>query len=431
MLVSMRYGRGEIQVDIPDKNLVSVLKLKRTNPLETPQEAVLNALRNPIGSVPLGELAAGRQSACVVISDITRPVPNKVILPPILNTLEANGIPQEQIVILIATGIHRPNEGAELEEMVGAEIMQNYRIVNHFSHKPDTHKYLGLTRKGTPVYVDKTYLDSDLKITTALIEPHLMAGYSGGRKAICPGICSIETMKVMHGPQILEHPKATTGVIDGNPFHEEATEIAQMAGVDFIVNVAIDNKRRLVGVFAGDLVDAHSAGIAFVERNAQVTLPAPVDIVLTTSAGYPLDATFYQAIKGLVGAMDIVKPGGSIILFAECSEGIGSEPFTQLCLQTHNLEQFVEGLYDPQNFVVDQWQLEEHAKVARKANIYCYSEGIPYDVLGQLFVHPLKSPAEGIALTLERHGPDASIIAIPEGPYILPVVNNVCNQHIK
>ncbi|MFQ6039670.1 MAG: hypothetical protein ACE5PV_02335, partial [Candidatus Poribacteria bacterium] len=200
------------------------------------------------------------------------------------------------------------------------------------------------------------------------------------------------------------------------------TEIARMAGVDFIVNVAIDRQRRIVGVFAGDLVEAHLAGIKFVEKNARVVLPAPVDIVVTTSAGYPLDATFYQAIKGLVGVMDIIKPGGSIILLSECRERVGSTPFTDLVIRTENLKKFVEGLYDPKNFVIDQWQLEELAKVARKADIYCYSDGIPYDVLGQLFVYPLKSPEEGISLALQKHGANASIVAIPEGPYILPVL---------
>jgi len=228
---------------------------------------------------------------------------------------------------------------------------------------------------------------------------------------------------VMHGAKLLEHPKTTTGVIEGNPFHEEATEIAQMAGVDFIVNVAIDRQRQLVGVFAGDLVTAHLAGIELVEKNTKMFLPAPVDIVLTTSAGYPLDATFYQAIKGLVGALDIVKPGGSLILLSECREGVGSEPFTDLVIRTKELQKFVEELYDPQNFVIDQWQLEELAKVARKAEVYCYSDGIPYDVLGQLFVHPLKSPQEGIELALKKHGSNASIVAIPEGPYVLPVLD--------
>ena len=301
----------------------------------------------------MAQLAKGRTSACIVISDVTRPVPNRVILPPILRTLERQGIPSEQITILIATGIHRPNEGKELEEMVGVDIMNNYRIVNHFSGKPETLKYLGVTQNRTPVYINRTYLESDLKIVTGLIEPHLMAGYSGGRKAICPGITSVETMKVMHGPHILEHPKASVGILEGNPFHREATEIAQMAGVDFCINVAIDDKRQITGVFAGDLVEAHLAGSKFVEKQATVTLPQPVDAVLVSSAGYPLDTTFYQAIKGILTAVEIVKSDGSIILVAECSQGIGSKPFTELVLTTRDLKQFVRDIYNPTKFVID------------------------------------------------------------------------------
>ncbi|MCZ6679387.1 MAG: nickel-dependent lactate racemase [Candidatus Poribacteria bacterium] len=419
MQVGMKYGQGLLDIEIPDPNLADVLTIQKSAPIENPEGAIWDAIESPIHSPPLAELARNRTSACVVISDVTRPVPNKLILPPILQTLEKCGIPREKITILIATGIHRPNEGEELEGMVGAEIMANYRIVNHFSQAPETHKSLGLTRLGTPVYIDKTYMASDLKITTALIEPHLMAGYSGGRKAICPGLASIETMKIMHGPRILEHPNASVGILQGNPFHIEATEIAQMAGVDFILNVAIDDQHRLTGVFAGDLVEAHLAGAAFVEKQATVTLPEPVDAVVVSSAGYPLDTTFYQAIKGMLTAVEIVKPNGSIILVAECSLGIGSKPFTKLILDTQNLTQFIHDIYDPANFVIDQWQLEELARAAKKAEIYCYAEGIPYQQLKNLFVHPIRTPEEGIQRVLSKHGPHAKIAAIPEGPYVL------------
>ena len=369
-------------------------------------------------------MSKGRDSACIVISDITRPVPNKVILPPILETLEKAGIPRDKITILIATGIHRPNEGKELEEMVGTSIMSAYRIVNHFSQKPESHTYLGKTQRGTPIYIDKTYIEADLKIVTGLIEPHLMAGYSGGRKAICPGIASIDTMKIMHGPELMEHPKSAVGILDGNPFHMEATEIALMTGVDFNLNVAIDKQRQITGVFAGDLVESHLIGAKFVEKLAKVTIPAPVDAVVVSSAGYPLDTTFYQAIKGLLTAVEIVKQGGSIILVAACSEGIGSKPFTDLLFKTDDLTAFVEGLYNPANFVIDQWQLEELAKVARKADILFYTDGIPYQQRAKMFVEPLRTPQEGIEALLERYGEDAQIAAIPEGPYVLAKVEN-------
>ncbi len=422
MLVEMRYGHGTVSIEIPDKNLADVLETAPSVPLDNADKTIRDAILQPIASPPLAEVSKGRDSACIVISDITRPVPNKVILPPILETLEHSGITRDNITILIATGIHRPNEGIELEEMVGSSIMNSYRIVNHFSQKPQTHTYLGKTKKGTPVHIDNTYLAADLKIVTGLIEPHLMAGYSGGRKAICPGLASVETMKIMHGPELMEHPKSAVGILDGNPFHIEATEIALMAGVDFSLNVAIDKQRQITGVFAGDMVESHLAGAKFVEKLAKVTIPVPVDAVVVSSAGYPLDSTFYQAIKGLLTAVEIVKQGGSILLVAACSEGIGSKPFTDLLFKTDDLTAFVEGLYNPANFVIDQWQLEELAKVARKADILFYTDGIPYHQRSKLFVQPLKSPQEGIEEIITRYGQDVQIAAIPEGPYILAKV---------
>ncbi len=422
MQVEMKYGHSTVAVEIPDKNLAAILETAQSTPLADADKVVRQAISHPIASPPLAEVAKRRDSACIVISDITRPVPNQVILPPILETLERAGIPREKITILIATGIHRPNEGKELEEMVGSSIMDSYRIVNHFSQKPETHTYLGETDKGTPVYIDKTYLAADLKIITGLIEPHLMAGYSGGRKAICPGLASIETMKVMHGPELMEHPKSAVGILDGNPFHMEATEIALMAGVDFNLNVAIDKQRQITGVFAGAMVESHLAGTQFVEKYAKVAIPTPVDAVIVSSAGYPLDTTFYQAIKGLLTAVEIVKQGGSILLVAACSEGIGSKPFTDLLFKTDDLTAFVQGLYNPANFVIDQWQLEELAKVARKADIYFYTDGIPYQQRSKLFVHPLRTPQEGIQEFFARYGENVQIAAIPEGPYVLAKV---------
>ncbi|SVC77613.1 uncharacterized protein METZ01_LOCUS330467, partial [marine metagenome] len=233
----MKYGRGEIGVDVPNPNLISVLASQEFPPIENPEQAILDALETPTDSPALSEMAKNRKSATIVISDITRPVPNKLILPPMLRIIEEQGVPREEIRILIATGIHRPNEGDELLEMVGSQIMENYQIVNHFSQKQETLINLGQTQNGTPVLINRLYVESDLKVISALIEPHLMAGYSGGRKAICPGLASIETMKIMHGPQILEHPKASVGILEGNPFHAEATEIALMAGLDFSLNV--------------------------------------------------------------------------------------------------------------------------------------------------------------------------------------------------
>ncbi|MDZ7263864.1 MAG: nickel-dependent lactate racemase [candidate division KSB1 bacterium] len=424
MKIQIDYGKTGLWIDVPEKNLAKILKMKPGKPLENPVAALESALQSPIASEPLAKLARLHHRACIVICDITRPVPNKILLPPILSVLEANGIKRKDITILIATGLHRPNWGAELEYLVGPEIAATYRIVNHDARNPASHTYLGTTSRGTPIWVDTTYIQADLKITTGFIEPHLMAGFSGGRKLICPGISSQDTIRVMHSPKILEHPLACEGALNGNPFHEEALEIARTAGVDFIVNVALDEKRQITGIFAGDLMQAHQQGVTHVRNHVRDTVPEPVDIAITTSAGFPLDATFYQSIKGVTAALPIVKPGGTIILAAECAEGLGSPEFSQLVRETIDLQEFTQKIWQDDFFVIDQWQLEELAKASRKAEVYLFSDGISPSDKANLPVVVIDSIAQGIDRARQRHGKNATIAVIPRGPYILAEVEN-------
>ncbi len=419
MRVHLEYGRTGLEVELPDRHLVGCLQYRPSTPLADPDAAVRAALVRPTGALPLSQLAHGRRTACVVISDVTRPVPNQVILPPILATLEAAGIARQNILILIATGMHRPNLGEELVEMVGAEIAANYRIENHHGQARDEHSFLGHSPRGVPVWIDSRYVAADLKITTGLIEPHFMAGFSGGRKLICPGIAGLDTVQVWHGPDFLEHPKANNGCIDGNPVHEESTAIARMAGCDFIVNVIIDAQRRLLRVVAGDLEAAHAEGVAFARDAVSATLREPVDIVVTTSAGYPLDTTFYQSVKGVVAALPVVKPGGTIVLAASMCQGIGSREFQGLFERHRTIASFMECLLAKQSFVMDQWQLEELAKALRKAKVKVFTEGLPAETLRRMFVEPVESIEAAVADAIAEHGPDATLAVIPKGPYVL------------
>jgi nickel-dependent lactate racemase len=421
MRVTLDYGRTGLPVELPD-HTIGPLSIRQAAPLADPDRAVAEAMRNPVGARPLAELARGRKNVCILICDITRPVPNKVILPPLLRTLEEQGIARGDILILVATGLHRPNEGAELEEMVGREIAANYRIENHHGKNRDEHAYLGTTPRGVPVYLDRRYVEADLKITTGLIEPHLMAGYSGGRKVICPGIAALETVKVWHGPDFLEHPKADCGILDGNPVHEENTRIAKMAGCDFIVNVCIDGQRRITWVGAGDMEKAWYEGVKFCEQIVKVSLPEPVDIVVTSSAGYPLDTTWYQAVKGLSGALPIVKRGGTIIMAASLSEGLGSPEFQRLMRENQDLKLFKQRILGKDYFVMDQWQLEELAKVVEHCKVRVVSDGLSADTLRTCFVEPASTVEQAVAASLQEHGPQAKIAVIPKGPYVLPCV---------
>ena len=423
MRVRLEYGRTGLDVDLPDERVVRSLAYKDAHPLPTPGQELQRLLAAPNGTPPLAELAAGRSSACIVICDITRPVPNEMILLPVLETLEQAGIARDQILILIATGLHRPNEGDELVEMVGQQIVDRYRIENHFGQRLDEHTHLGESPRGVPIWIDSRYVQADLKLTIGLIEPHLMAGFSGGRKLICPGIAALETVKAWHSPQFLEHPRADCCNLDGNPVHEENTWIARQAGCDFSVNVVMDAERRPLKFVAGDMEAAFREGVDFVRDIVTDTVREPVDIVVTSSAGYPLDTTFYQSIKGMTGALPIVKQGGTIIIAASLTEGIGSPQFQQLFEDNDTLEQFVERILGKDYFVMDQWQLEELAKVRRKAEVKMVSDGIPAETINKLFVQSAESVEQAVDEALRKHGSDARIAVIPKGPYVLAQVS--------
>ncbi len=422
MRITLDYGRTGLEVELPEERVVGPLAIRPAPPLPDPAAAIEEALARPIGTRPLTALARGRRNACILVCDITRPVPNRLILPPLLAILEQQGIPRSEILILVATGLHRPNEGAELEEMLGPDIVANYRVENHHGKDLDEHDYLGVTPNGVPVYLDSRYVRADLKITTGLIEPHLMAGYSGGRKVICPGIAALETVKVWHGPRFLEHPLADCGCLDGNPVHEENTRIALMAGCDFIVNVCIDGQRRLTWVGAGDMIKAWKAGVSFVERVVKVPVPEPLDVVVTSCAGYPLDTTWYQAVKGLTGALPIVKRGGTIVLAASLSEGLGSPEFQRLIADNPDLKLFKQRILGEDYFVMDQWQLEELAKVVERCRVKVVSDGLSAETLRKCSVEPAASVEEAVADCIKEYGPGTRIGVIPKGPYVLPYV---------
>jgi len=422
MRITLDYDKTGLEVEIPDENIVGVLKMNSPEPLDDPTDELQKKFDSPTGCEPLAQLAKGKSSACIAICDLTRPVPNRMILEEMLLVLEASSIPRNEITILIATGLHRPNLGDEIVELVGEEIANDYRIENHRGKVLDEHEYLGESPGGVPIWIDRRYLDADLKITTGLIEPHLMAGYSGGRKLICPGIAALETVKVWHGPKFLEHPHATYGILGGNPVHEESTKIAVKAGCDFIVNVTLDDHRRITGIFAGDMQQAFLEGVSFLESYVKAELPEPCDIVITSSAGYPLDTTFYQSIKGLLSILPIVKKGGTVILVAGLTEGIGSPEFQQLFRENETIDRFMHNILHEDYFVLDQWQLEEMAKVSKKIRIVYVTRGLDSSVLESLYVASAKSVEAAVEDALKKYGPAATIAVVPKGPYVLPAL---------
>ncbi len=419
MKIKLEYGRTGLEVEIPDADVTALLGLGLALPLENPEEAVQLALLNPIGSVALREAASGRTDACIVVCDVTRPVPNPLLLPFILDELAIAGIPRGNVTILIATGTHRPNLGDELERMIGTDAFENCRVVNHYCTDIESCRDLGMSPNGVPIKLNKLYLDADFRITVGMIEPHFMAGYAGGRKMVMPGVAAMETIQKWHSPRFLEHRNATSGVVKDNPVHEESLAIARLARPNFIVDVALDSNKKTCAVFAGDMEEAWEAGVAFVAKNSTAAIPQPVDIALTTCGGFPLDATFYQAIKGMVGALPIVKHGGTVIVAAECSEGIGSPHFRDALFNLDRIDNVVERMNQPDwKFLTDQWQVEELAKAVRHHHIILICNGIPAVDVARLFVTPAATVSEALSIARQRHGQRASLAVIPKGPYV-------------
>ncbi|MBI3004497.1 MAG: nickel-dependent lactate racemase [Ignavibacteriales bacterium] len=418
MRIEISYGKKGLEIEVPDKNLVKVLSMTPATALPNPEAAIASALDDPVASEPLEKLAHGLQSACVVICDITRAVPNALILKPLLMCLEAAGIPRENITILIATGLHRPSSREELIHLVGKEISGQYRLVDHHARIQEEHRFLGTTMRGTPVWIDRRYCEADLKITTASIEPHLMAGFSGGRKMVAPGCAGVETIKVLHSPAILEDPRCREGCLEGNPLHDEMLSIAKMAGHDFIIDVALDEKGRMTGIFAGDPEEAHGVGVQHIRKTVKSTLKEPADIVITTAAGHPLDLTYYQAIKGMTAALPVLKPGGTLILAAECSEGLGNDEFRKMATSFASADSFREWILS-NPVLIDQWQLEECAKAALWADVVLVASGIPKEERSGLFVRTATSVEDALSKAFGRHGKEATVAVIPKGPSTL------------
>jgi nickel-dependent lactate racemase len=421
MEFELDYGRSTLGLSLPDAHPIDLVTKRPTRRLADPGAELRAGLERPIDAPALRELARGRKDAVIVISDSTRPVPNALLLPPILDALVAGGLPASAVTVQVATGLHRPNTPQELAEMLGTELARSLRIVQHDARDLDAHSHLGETRRGIPIWIDRFFLDSDLRIITGLIEPHLMAGYSGGRKAVCPGLAAVETVRVAHGPAMLEG-QIGPGIIDGNPLHAGLIEVLRRVGVDFLVNVALDRDRKVAGVYCGHPETAHRAGMDFVEDESHVALREPADLVIASAGGHPLDSTFYQAIKGISAASAIVRPGGVILLCASLSEGVGSASFEKLLRECESVEDFELRLADDRFFVIDQWMVQHLCQARRRADIMLFSDGLPVESAAELLVDAVASPQEGIDRALERLGPNARIAVLPQGPYVLATV---------
>ncbi len=418
MQVDLAFAESGIRADLPEGFQYRLLEERTARPLADWRSALETALDEPIGTAPIRELARGKTTAAISVCDITRPAPNEKVLPPLLRRLEEAGIPRNGITILIATGLHRAATDEEIRKICGEEVASKYRIVNHDARDLSSHRHLGTTKSGTPVYIDERFIAADLHISLGFIEPHLMLGFSGGRKLIAPGLAAQETIKVLHSPKFMRDLRTKEGSIEDNPLHDELLEVARMARHDFIVDVAFAEARAIAGVFAGDPEQAHKTGYRFVSRVMLQKLEEPVDAVVTSAAGYPLDLTFYQCIKGVTAASHLVKDGGRILLVGACSEGVGGPEFAQMLRDGLSDSEFLRSI-EGSPVVPDQWQLEKLAMVTTRKQVLWYVPGLPGEYQQHLWGRSFQSLRSAIAGLVSELPANARIAVIPDGPYVL------------
>jgi nickel-dependent lactate racemase len=418
--VKLAYGKEGLWAELPDDN-VTVVEPRFVPGLPNEIEAIRSTLRKPIGTPPLQDLVKPDDTVAIVFSDITRPQPRERMLPVLLE--ELSHVSPEKIVLINALGTHRLNTNEELVGMLGKEIVESYRIVQHDAWDRDNMVYLGPTSFGHETYINGAYMEANVKILTGFIEPHFFAGFSGGPKAVLPGLADERSVLGNHDAEMIGHPRATWGVTEGNPIWEEMREMAAKTEPTFLLNVTLNKNKEITGVFAGDVWQAHAAGTAFARQSVMVPVPEPFDIVITTNSGYPLDLNLYQAVKGMSAAALVVKEGGSIIAAAECWDGIPDHgEYKNILKMADSPQKLLEVIKAPGFLMQDQWEAQVQAQIQLKADVYVKTSYLSDEQIREALLLPCHSIEETLARLLQRYGPDATICVLPEGPQTVPYV---------
>ena len=417
MRVHLQYGHDGLAVEIPGRN-VTVLEPRFIPGLPDEHAAFREAVRQPIGSAPLREIVRATDRVAIVIPDITRPLPTDRLLPWVLD--EIGHVPSRQIVIVNGTGSHRINTDDELRRMVGAEVFARYRVVNHDSHDPSTLVPAGTGIDGRPVLMNREYVEADRRIVLGFIEPHFMAGFSGGCKAVFPGVADIDAIMRYHDAQMIGDPRTTWGLIEGNPTQARIRHDGRLLPIDFCVNVTLNRQRQITRFFCGDVIAAHDAGCAFSRDTVMVPCEKPFPIVVTTNSGYPLDQNLYQAVKGMSAAAQIVSNGGYIAAAARCNDGFPAHGnFRRLLVEHESPPALLETITRPGFLMYDQWEAQILANIQLKARVGLLSE-IPDDEVRAAHLEPVHDIAAAVQAELDRLGDDAPVAVLPEGPMTIP-----------
>jgi lactate racemase len=416
MKVNLAYGQGHLPVELPDNT--TVIQPSHKPGLADERAAMLAALDQPIGAKRLREWIQPGQKVCILFTDITRATPNHRLIPWLLEYLAF--VPREQITLLNQTGTHRPNTRAKLEQMLTPEVVANYRVVNHECEKEEDLVQLGTTHTGAPALLNRHAVEADVRIVTGFIEPHFFAGFSGGPKGLMPGVAGLKTVMSNHGARNIGDPNSSFGILEGNPIWEEIRDIALRVGKSFVLNVALNEERQITGVFAGDLLAAHRVGCDFVKRSAMQRCDSPFDIVITTNSGYPLDLNLYQAVKGMSAGARIIKPGGTLIIAAECREGVpAGSPCDQLLRSASGPEEILVLLAQPGFVRAEQWQPQIQALVQRKAKVLLHSS-MSDETVRAAHLTPCRDIGAAVKQLVATSANGVRVAALPQGPLSIP-----------
>jgi lactate racemase len=422
MKVQLSYGSGCLEVDVPPDR-TTIIEPEFRPPVKDPRGAVTAALRAPLGRPPLREVVRTGQRVAISICDGTRSQPRREMLEAVLG--EIPHVPAADVVIMIATGTHRGNTPAELEAMIGPDLLSRYRVVNHDARDPASLAPVGTTSSGVAVSLNREFLNADIRITTGMVEPHFFAGFSGGPKMACPGLAALDTVLTLHDARRIGDPNATWGITEGNPIHDDVREIARMVGIHFAVDVTVNRDKQITNVFAGDLVAEHREACNAARQDAMRAVPQPFDVVLTSNSGFPLDQNLYQAVKGLSAAARVIKAGGSIVIAGECRDGIPAHgSYAQVLASAGSAAELLTLINSPGYVMPDQWQAQIQAQILMKANVFMKADGVGHDQLRAAHLQPVDDVGEAVTCALRRAGAGATLCVLPQGPRTIPFVSN-------
>lgn len=422
MDINLAYGKEGLRVVLPDHCHVDVVEPFFVAGLPDQMKAVEEALEQPINHAPLSQSVSADQKVAIIFSDITRATPYHILVPALLKTL--SHLPDENIAFFCATGTHRQAPTEELITILGKEIVNRYKIVQNDANDESRYTEVGSTQSGNRILLNSEILAYDLRILTGFIEPHFFAGFSGGGKALMPGMAHVETIRRNHSINLLDHTNTRWGKTKGNPLWEELMEASEMAPPLFLLNITLNKNKEITGVFAGDLRQAHKQGCAFTKETAMAGLQAPYDIVITSNSGYPLDLNVYQSVKGMSAAEQVVKNGGTIIIAAECWDGIPSGSDYERILESaggpDNLMPFIK---EHETEFKDTWQVYFQAMIQAKADVYLYSS-LEDAVTEKALLKPVRSIDKLVSKLVEKYGPETRICVLPEGPQTIPYIRD-------